>query len=385
MTLMCNYEKCMKDGDRCAHCTESYCNDHMEAHMRRRHLLEYAKLQRVKQRTDDRARQKDRERLRPYLGHEHSSGAGIAMLVATIIVALLIMLVIVGSVKVIPAGHKGVIVSSPTGPDKAEVNEGWQWNLRYLVSDVELVEYRTQTVDFVGQDESDADAGSITISSKDNILVHMDFSIVYSIEPDKVADLVIENGMNYKHRIITPIARSVPRDIGARYNAMQIRGEFRSEVETAIAQNITLALAQKYILVERFAMRDIRLPAQLENAIETKKVAEQNVLTQQYNLAAEQYVANKTIVRMSAQAAATLINASAFANATVIKAHGQAEAMSLIMAHLNSTMDNATKDYLAWVYLQALSDPNSNIKYVVVPSDGGIPVLISVKDDSGSP
>src|SRR4030067_2816047 len=145
-----------------------------------------------------------------------------------------------------PAGYKGVIINSPTGPSNEEINEGWTINFEFLLADVVMVEYRTQTVNFVGSDYKDDDTGSIAVSSKDNILIYMDFSIMYHIDEDYVSELVIENGQNYKDRIINPIARSVPRDIAAKYNAMEMRGERRAEVEWAISVNITSELATKY-------------------------------------------------------------------------------------------------------------------------------------------
>jgi regulator of protease activity HflC (stomatin/prohibitin superfamily) len=303
----------------------------------------------------------------------------VAMIMSTVLIVVLLGAV-AESTKVIPAGYKGVVFNSPTGPANEEINEGWQFNFEYLLADVIYVEYRTQTINFVGNDQGSDHSGSISVSSKDNIMIYMDFSIMYHIQEDMVSDLVIENGQNYQARIIQPIARSIPRDIAAHYNAMDIRGAMRGEVERAISENITISLARKYIIVENFAMRDIRLPAQLETAIENKKVAEQNVLTQQYNLQAEQYVANKTVVQMGAQAAAMLLNATAFANATVVRAEGQAQAIALVMKALQSpNINNTTRDYLTWIYIQALTDPNTRIEYIIVPADGGIPVLINTK------
>jgi regulator of protease activity HflC (stomatin/prohibitin superfamily) len=304
--------------------------------------------------------------------------------VVAMIMSVVLIVVLLGAVaestKVIPAGYKGVVFNSPTGPANEEINEGWQFNFEYLLADVIYVEYRTQTINFVGNDQGSDHSGSISVSSKDNIMIYMDFSIMYHIQEDMVSDLVIENGQNYQARIIQPIARSIPRDIAAHYNAMDIRGSMRGEVERAISENITISLAKKYIVVEQFAMRDIRLPAQLETAIEQKKVAEQNVLTQQYNLQAEQYVANKSVVQMGAQAAAMLLNATAFANATVVRAEGQAQAIALVMKALQSpNINNTTRDYLTWIYIQALTDPNTRIEYIIVPADGGVPVLINTK------
>ena len=345
----------------------SYCDKHYRKH-------------RTKIHDDTRADVKIRGVAR--MSDDFWTARKVVSIAVSIVLVLLLLGVMAGSTKVVPAGHKGVITSSPSGPDTTEINEGWSFDIRYMVCDIELVEYRTQTVNFIGNDEKDDDKGSIAVSSKDNILIYMDFSIIYHISEDKVADLVIENGRDYKSRIIQPIARSVPRDISSRYNAMDIRGERRSEVEYAISVNVTIELAKKYIIVEQFAMRDIRLPLPLEEAIEMKKVAEQNVLTQEYNLEAEQYVANKSVVQMRSQAEAMVINATAFANATVVRALGQAQAIAVVLTALDTPdINNTTRDYLTWAYIQALTDPSCNIKYIVVPSDGGIPLLIDVKDE----
>jgi len=297
-----------------------------------------------------------------------------------IILLIVIISLVIGMIEVVPAGHKGVIVNSPSGPSNEEIPEGWNIKVKFIFADIEKHEWRTQKMAFVGADAAEGDVGSIILSSKDNIKVYIDFNIIYHIDETMVSELIIENGADYRDRIINPIARSIPRNVGANYNAIDIRGVMRDEVEFAIAENMTRALLEKYIIVETFTLQDVRLPAAYERAIEEKKVAEQNVLTQQYNLEAEQYVANKTIVQMSAEAAAIILNATAQRNSTIIRAEGLGQAISIVMGYLNSTGDNATREYLQWVYLQALTDPNTSIRYVILPSDGGVPILLDVND-----
>ena len=312
-------------------------------------------------------------------------GKNTLLRILIVVIALIaVMFILGGSFINVPAGHKGVILSSPSGPSNEEIDEGWHFSPYYLLTDVAIVEYRTQTVNFVGSDQADDEVGSIAVSSKDNILVYMDFSIVYHIDEENVANLIVDTGLNYRERVIMPVARSTPRDIAANYNAIEIRGERRGIIEQDISNNITTALAERDIIVEDFAMRDIRLPARLEDAIEEKKVAEQNVLTQQFNLEAEQYVANKTVVQANATRVAEIIRAQAFANATVIRADGQSDAIRTIMTALNSSdVDNRTREYLQWLYIGALNDPNSNISYIIVPSEGGVPILVQVaKEES---
>lgn len=311
-----------------------------------------------------------------------SRRSSMVVVVMILFSAMLVVGALLDALEVIEAGHKGVIIISPSGPSEIEVDEGYHWELRLVWADVRHVEYRTQTVHFVGSDFANDQTGSIQIITNDSVPIFMDLSIIYHIQPDKVADLIIENGLDYRDRIILPYARSIVRDVASHYAALSIIGDKRSTVETAITVQITEKFAEKYIVVEGVAMRDIRIPDSLENAIIQKKVAEQNVLTQQYNLAAQQFVANRTIINAQANATSAAITAGGSANATVIKAKGNAQAIDIVMAALNSSdVDNRTKDYLTYAYLQALTDPNSNIQYIIIPSDGGVPILIGTKPE----
>ena len=312
---------------------------------------------------------------------EHSKARVLGMMVGLIVIILSVMGVTLDMLEIIPAGHKGVIITSPGGPSLEEINEGYQFGTRYIWADVEIVEYRTQTVHFVGADYSDDEKGSIQIITNDSMPIFLDLSVVYHIQEDRVADLIIENGKDYQNRIIYPYVRSIARDVASRYQALDIIGEKRSAVESTIQQNIITKMAEKYIIVEGVPMRDVRIPSNLESAIISKKVAEQAVLTEQYNLIARQYIANQTIVNAQANATAYVVEQTGFANGTVVRAVGQAEAMERIIAALNSTSyDNRTKDYLTWAYIQALTDPNTKVKFVVIPA-GGTPVILDVSGE----
>ena len=292
------------------------------------------------------------------------SGKG-AILVSIGIVALLILTIIVSaSVVIVPAGYKGVIVSSPSGPDYNEIDEGWHINPYYLFCKIVLVRYNTQQMSFVGADEAGDSQGSIDVSSSDNLAVEMDFSIMYHIQADKVADLTIEAG-DYKDSIMIPICRSVPRDAAARYTALEMRGEKRGDIEVEIGSEITRRLAEKHIVVESFAMRSIRLPDTVEKAIEEKKAAEQQMI-------AANYTREKEIIEADAERQSAIIRAEGTAQSTIVEANGSAEAVRIIMDSLNVTGNESVllQAYLQYLFIQALQNPDSNVQFVIVPSDG---------------
>ena len=65
----------------------------------------------------------------------------------------------------------------------------------------------------------------------------------------------------------------MPRDITSQFNAIDIRGESRSIVNTQIEDAMRENITAKHILIERTELRSITLPGDFEQALVDKKVA----------------------------------------------------------------------------------------------------------------
>jgi regulator of protease activity HflC (stomatin/prohibitin superfamily) len=312
-------------------------------------------------------KEEERYGIRDWLS-EHRMG--LFILVSVILVVILIMTLI--SFVNVPAGYKAVITSAPDSHQiGATLDEGWHFNPYYALCHIELMRYNTQTEEFVGFDLSDDNAGSIAVRSADNLEIYVDFAVTYHIPAQNVSKMRIQYG-DYKQTVLMQVCRSVPRDTMAQFNALDIIGDQRSVVEQSMRENITAKLQTFGLQVDNFALRDIRPPEAVSKAIEDKKVAEQYLITAGYQ-------AQSRIILAQGNLTATIINANASAQAQVIKANGSAQAIALIMDMFHQQdpdATNTTLNYLTWLYIQALSDPNSNIAYIIVPQGNGTPVLI---------
>jgi prohibitin 2 len=296
------------------------------------------------------------------------------VLMTSIIVVVLVMVLLLSSLQNIPAGYKGVIVSAPdSNRIGEEINEGWNFNLYYLGCTIEKIRYNTQTEEFIGGDLSDDNMGSIAVRSSDNLELYVDFAVTYHLPADKVGQIRV-NYTDYKQTILLQVCRSVPRDTASNFQALDMIGVQRGAVEQSMRENITLKLAKFDIIVDNFALRDIRPPYSVSKAIEDKKVAEQYLITAGYQ-------AQSKIILAQGNLTATIINANATAQAQVIKANGSAQAIKLVMDMFKAQDPNNTNNtlnYLTWLYIQALSDPNCNIQFIIVPQGNGTPVLIQM-------
>ncbi len=285
--------------------------------------------------------------------------AMVAILLLIVLLALPIALVASSLINV-QAGYKAVVVD---GFSIGKVyDEGWNW--KHPFQGVDYVRYNTQVEKFIGSTYSEDNVGNIVVNSRDNVAITIDFQVVFHLDPAQVGTVRVENG-DFVETVVVPICRSVPRDVCANFEALDIRGDNRSVVASHIQSNITNRFAQKHIVLEEFALQEISLPSEYEAAITAKKVAEQNVITQQYNLEAQQYVAEQTIV-----------NANAAANVTIIDATAKSEAISIIMTQFGVENETeASAVYLRWLYVRALTDPDSNIQYIIVPEGGVVPMI----------
>jgi len=296
-------------------------------------------------------------------GKDSGAKSDMRALVAIVVLILLLTVpvaIMASSLINVQAGYKAVVVD---GFDIGKVyGEGWHW--KNPLQGVDYVRYNTQVEKFIGSANAEDNVGNIIVNSRDNVPITIDFQVVFHLDPSKVGQIRIDNG-NFVETIVIPICRSVPRDVCANFEALDIRGDNRSSVAAHIQSNITSRFAQKFIILEEFALQEISLPAEYESAITAKKVAEQNVITQQYNLDAQQYVASQTIV-----------NANAAANVTIIDATAKSEAIRIIMTQFGITNETeASAIYLHWLYIRALTDPDSNIQYIIVPEEGIVPMI----------
>jgi regulator of protease activity HflC (stomatin/prohibitin superfamily) len=290
---------------------------------------------------------------------EESRLQGIGMWILSI-VAIIVVILLASSLISVPAGSKAVVTS---GFGIGTIyNEGWNW--KNPLQGVENVRYNTQRVEFIGFDTASDNQGNLIVNSKDNIAITIDFQVVFHLDPARVSEIRVQNE-NFEETVVIPICRSVPRDVCAEFDAITIRGEGREQVSESIRYNITTRLAEKGIVLEEFALQEISLPTEYESAITAKKVAEQNVITQQYNLEAQQYVANQVIV-----------NALAEANVTTIDASAKAIAINTIMNQFHITnQTEASNIYLRWLYIRALTDPNGNVNYIFTNESTVAPII----------
>jgi len=279
-----------------------------------------------------------------------------------IALVLIITLSILGaSIRNVRAGH---VMVGTKGAHVGEVKDtGFQW-CGIFGGWVE-VRVNTQETSFVGADDAEDTVGSIMVLTEDNLEVFIDMTLVYHLEKENVGDIIVNYGTDFRDVVLVPNVRSIPRGVAANYTAIELISSQRANFAYLTEKNISETLEPYHIIVESINIRDIRIPTTLMDAVVDKKVAEQNVLTSQYELEAQEYISEKGIVEAKAQQ-----------NVTIIEAEAQAKAIEIVILQLANDSGNmsGTEAYLSYIWMQALRDPNSNVQFVI--SDGATPIIL---------
>ncbi len=220
---------------------------------------------------------------------------------------------------------------------------------------VEYIRWNTQSME-----------ETISILTRDEFNVPVDFQVTYHLSEDKVGNIRTENP-DYKTTVIQNILRSEGRKSAADMNLTgnEINTK-RTTFEAMVEQRVTDKCDVYFIVIESVNIRNVDLPAQILDASEKRASAKIDIETATYELQAERARAQKEEVKAQAEA-----------NATIILALGQAESIGILAGESENMTQEMMNYILSLRYIAALRDPESNVQFVVVPMDGA-PLILDI-------
>ncbi len=220
-------------------------------------------------------------------------------LIKRVIIGILAFFVIISTVGIIPAGQRGVRLrlGAVTGD---VINEGLYFKIPF-VENVKRMNVRIQKEEVVA-----------TAASKDLQEVSSVIALNFHLDPNEVARIYQEVGMNYDDVIIAPNIQEAVKDSTAQFTAEELitrRSEVRNKIQTLLTEKIAL----RGIVVDAFNIIDLEFSASFNKAIEAKVTAEQDALAAQNKLKQVEFEAEQKVAKATADAEAIRIQAKAIA------------------------------------------------------------------------
>lgn len=200
-------------------------------------------------------------------------GGGLIRLIGLGIAAFLLVILLFSSVTRVATGHVGVLTlfGKVTGET---LGEGMHL-INPLKTNNEL-SIQTQTL-----------KESASVPSSEGLMMSLDTSLIYHLNPDHAADVFQRIGADYENVVVEPTLRSAIREATASHTANALYTGEREMVGKQIYDQVTAQLNLRGLSVENVLLRDIQLPATLKAAIEAKQQAEQESLAMNFRLQKE--------------------------------------------------------------------------------------------------
>lgn len=259
-----------------------------------------------------------------------------------------------------------------------------------LICHVDQLSTRTQTYTMAGAGQEAAVNGSVRILTQDQLSVNLDVSVQFHLNERQALPVYKVFGADYDHTIVHPLVRTAVRDAASEFTAVQLIDErarlqarMNTLVRTALSNTLhTRNVANEAILVDNILLRNIDLPASLDQAI--ANVQRQRQETMQQTQARQ--TAEQRALSLQAQARgdseAMLIRTRADMEAARLRAERTAENNRLLNASL-------TPEILRLRQIEAMNAMlSSNQTRVVFLSPGQAPPVMmmpAVGVGSGTP
>jgi prohibitin 1 len=134
---------------------------------------------------------------------------------------------------------------------------------------------------------------SASVPSSEGLVMNLDTSLIYHLNPDRAAEVFQKIGANYETVVIEPMLRAAIREATASHTANALYTGEREMVAKQINDQLTSQLNQRGLTVENVLLRDIQLPQTLKASIEAKQQAEQEALAMSFRLQKEKQEAER--------------------------------------------------------------------------------------------
>ncbi|WOC40139.1 prohibitin family protein [Polaribacter sp. HL-MS24] len=190
----------------------------------------------------------------------------------------------------------------------------------------------------------------MNVLSVNGLEVRVNGTIWYEPEFSNLGNLIKTKGEDYERELLDPAINAAARSVVGRYTPEQLYSSKRDVIEQEILDEVQLILKDQYLLVKRVLVEDVKLPATIRTAIETKLKQEQESLEYEFRISK----AEKEAKRQK------------------IDAEGKAVANKILSASLT---DKILQEKGIDATLQLAKSPNSKV-VVIGSGKSGMPIIL---------
>jgi prohibitin 1 len=180
----------------------------------------------------------------------------------------------------IPAGHVGVVDFFGVVSDKP------------LAAGIQPVNPLANVIKFSIQTKEHKE--TMQVLSREGLSIGLEISAIYKLNPDSAAQVYKTIlGGDFEGIVLIPQFRAISRAITASFQASALYSTEREQLAIGIQNELGANVIKRGIIIESTPLRNVGLPPQLTEAIETKQRADQESQRMQFVLTKEKQEADR--------------------------------------------------------------------------------------------
>jgi len=261
---------------------------------------------------------------------------GAALPVAVVALVILVVLVVFSMVRIVPAGHVGIVDFFGRVSPKP------------LQSGLNFVNPLARVIPLSVRTQEDKE--TMNVPSKEGLNVALDMSVLFRLDPAKAVEVYKTVGIDYREVILLPQYRAAARGVTVAHEAKALYTSEREALAQAIYDALRGLIGDRGLVIERVLLRQIALPATVASAIEQKVRAEQEAERMKFILQKETQEAQRKR----------------------IEAEGIRDAQDIIA-------QSRTTQYLHYLWIKTL---NQNTNVVYVATEANMPIFRAAISES---
>lgn len=252
----------------------------------------------------------------------------------------LVVLALLQCFTQIPAGHVGVVDFFGIVSDKT------------LLAGINPVNPMANVIKYSIQTQEHKE--TMQVLSREGLTIGLEVSALYRLNPDSAARVYkTVSGGDYETIILIPQFRSICRAVTASFQASALYSTERERLGATIQEELAKTVGPRGVTIENTPIRNVALPSQLTEAIETKQRADQESQRMEFILTKEKQEADRKR----------------------IEAKGIADFQAIVAAGISDQL-------LRWKGIEATEklagSPNTKVIIVGAGKDG-LPIILDTK------
>jgi regulator of protease activity HflC (stomatin/prohibitin superfamily) len=239
----------------------------------------------------------------------------ILSMIATGIIALVIIISFFASFSVIAPGNTGVIFNMWTGSLRS-VPQGIAWKMPF-VTEVQSYPTALRTYTMVKRSNEGSSSGddSVDLPTLEGQHIRQDLSVTYNTSESRVAQVfksfrgadISEIESTFIRRTIITVAQNA----AGQMNLSEVISSKRNVLQDQIQKNLSGELEKMGFLLDKVNLGASHLPPSLETQMQQKMAAQQQAQQAEYELQKQEMLAKANVAKAQGEAQSILVRAKA--------------------------------------------------------------------------